>query len=89
MHGARYEVRFEGGRQRRYFADRQQLLRAVLRLSLQVDDPRFEVWEDAGPVELADGRTLGRRFRLSAVLDFRKSDLWDRLAQELEAAGGG
>jgi hypothetical protein len=83
------QLRFDGGRQQRYFSDRRDLLECVLRVSALSADPRFEVWTEGKPVRLADGREAGKRFELSEVLDLSEVGLRDRLQEELEALQGG
>jgi hypothetical protein len=77
------QLRFDGGRQQRYFSDRRDLLECVLRVGSQSPDPRFEVWGEGKPVLLADGREAGRRFELVEVLDLTEEGMRDRLAGEL------
>jgi len=83
------QLRFDGGRQQRYFFDRRDLLECVLRVSSQSPDPRFEVWAEGKPVLLADGREAGKRFELYEVLDLSEEGLRGRLATELHALQGG
>jgi hypothetical protein len=80
-----WQLRFDWGRQQRYFSDRRALLECVERVSRQSPDPRFEVWSEGKPVVLADGREAGRRFELVEVLDLRESSVRERLKTELEA----
>jgi hypothetical protein len=80
-----WQLRFDWGRQQRYFSDRRALLECVERVSRQSPDPRFEVWSEGKPVLLADGREAGRRFELVEVLDLRESSVRERLKTELEA----
>jgi hypothetical protein len=80
-----WQLRFDWGRQQRYFSDRRALLECVERVSRQSPDPRFEVWSEGKPVLLADGREAGRRFELVEVLDLRESSVRERLKKELEA----
>lgn len=79
------QLRFDGGRQQRYFSHRRDLLECVLRVGSQSPDPRFEVWREGKPVLLADGREAGKRFELSEVLDLSEDGLRDRLVTELDA----
>jgi hypothetical protein len=80
-----WQLRFDWGRQQRYFSDRRALLECVERVSRQSPDPRFEVWSEGKPVLLADGREAGRRFELVEVLDLREASVRERLKTELEA----
>ena len=89
MGNAELQLRFDGGRQQRYFSDRRGLLECVLRVSGQSPDPRFEVWTEGKPVLLADGREAGKRFELFEVLDLSNDGLRERLATELNALHGG
>lgn len=81
-------MRFDGGRQQRYFSDRRELLECVLRVGAQSPDPRFEVWGEGRPVLLADGREGGKRFELFEVLDLSQTGLRERLETELRALSG-
>jgi hypothetical protein len=85
MTNGEWQLRFDWGRQQRYFSDRRALLECVERVSRQSPDPRFEVWSEGKPVVLADGREAGRRFELVEVLDLRESSVRERLKTELEA----
>ena len=85
---AELQLRFDGGRQQRYFSDRRDLLECVLRVSAQSPDPRFEVWTEGKPVRLADGRVAGKRFELFEVLDLSEDGMRDRLATELSELRG-
>ena len=78
------QLRFDGGRQQRYFSDRRDLLACVLRVGSQSPDPRFEVWGEGKPVLLTDGSVGGRRFELVEVLDLSTEGLRERLMGELE-----
>jgi hypothetical protein len=80
-----WQLRFDWGRQQRYFSDRRALLECVERVSRQSPDPRFEVWSEGKPVLLADGREAGRRFELVEVLDLREPGVRERLKSELAA----
>jgi hypothetical protein len=86
---AELQLRFDGGRQQRYFSERRDLLECVLRVSGQSPDPRFEVWTEGKPVLLADGREAGKRFVLFEVLDLSEQGLRERLATELHSLQGG
>lgn len=81
----RFQLRFDGGHQQRYFAERRALLECVLRVSTQSPDPRFEIWTEGSPVLLADGREAGKRFELAEVLDLSEAGERERLVAELEA----
>jgi hypothetical protein len=85
MTSGEWQLRFDWGRQQRYFPDRRALLECVERVSRQSPDPRFEVWTEGKPVLLADGREAGRRFELVEVLDLRESGVRERLTAELKA----
>ena len=85
MGKAELQLRFDGGRQQRYFSDRRDLLECLLRVGSQSPDPRFEVWTEGKPVLLADGREAGKRFELYEVLDLSEEGLRGRLATELHA----
>ena len=80
-----WQLRFDWGRQQRYFSDRRALLECVERVSRQSPDPHFEVWAEGKPVLLANGREAGRRFELVEVLDLNESDVRQRLSAELRA----
>jgi len=82
---AELQLRFDEGRQQRYFSDRRDLLECVLRVGAQSPHPRFEVWGEGEPVLLADGREAGKRFELFEVLDLTEDGLRERLADELRA----
>jgi hypothetical protein len=80
-----WQLRFDWGRQQRYFPDRRALLECVERVSRRSPDPRFEVWVEGSPVLMADGRQAGRRYELVEVLDLQDSDVRERLKAELIA----
>jgi hypothetical protein len=80
-----WQLRFDWGRQQRYFSDRRALLECVERVSRQSPDPRFEIWVEGSPVLLADGRHAGRRYELVEVLDLQDSSVRERLKTELVA----
>jgi hypothetical protein len=81
----RFQLRFDGGHQQRYFAERRELLECVLRVSAQSPDPRFEIWREGAPVRLADGREAGVSFELAEVLDLSEDGRRERVVAELEA----
>ena len=85
MGNAELQLRFDEGRQQRYFSDRRDLLECVLRVGAQSPHPRFEVWGEGEPVLLADGREAGKRFELFEVLDLSEEGQRERLADELHA----
>ncbi|MBV9379651.1 MAG: hypothetical protein JOY82_21560 [Streptosporangiaceae bacterium] len=78
-----WQVRFDGGHQQRYLADRQAVLKYVLAVGPRAASSRFEVFAEAGEVRLADGSPGGRRFRLVEVIDLAKPGEIDRLRGEL------
>jgi hypothetical protein len=84
----RWQVRFDGGRQQRYLADRGEVLRYVLAIAPHAASSRFEVFAEAEPVRLADGSPGGRRFTLAEVIDLARPGEADRLRRELAALGG-
>ena len=84
-----WQVRFDGGHQQRYLADRGAVLRYVLAVSPRAASRRFEVFAETGPVRLADGSPGGRRFVLAEVIDLGQPGEADRLRAELEALGAG
>jgi hypothetical protein len=86
---AELQLRFDEGRQQRYFSDRRDLLECVLRVGAQSPHPRFEVWGQGKPVLLADGREAGKRFELFEVLDLAEDGVRERVADELRALDGG
>jgi hypothetical protein len=53
------QVRFDGGHQQRYLADRRAVLRYVLAIAPQAASSRFEVYAEAEPLRLADGSPGG------------------------------
>lgn len=79
-----WQVRFDGGRQQRYLADREAVLRYVLAVGPHAASGRFEVFAEAEPIRLADGTPGGRRFRLAEVIDLGRPGEADRLRRELE-----
>ena len=89
MGNAELQLRFDEGRQQRYFSDRRDLLECVLRVGAQSPHPRFEVWGEGEPVLLADGREAGKRFELFEVLDLSEEGQRERIASELHALQGG
>ena len=88
MGNAELQLRFDRGRQQRYFSDRRDLLECVLRVSAQSPDPLFEVWTEGKPVLLANGRQAGKRFELLEVLDLSEEGLRERLSTELHELKG-
>jgi hypothetical protein len=82
---AEYQVRFDGGHQQRYLADRQAVLRYVLAVGPRAASPRFEVFA-AEPVRMADGSDGGRRFVFAELIDLAKPGEIDRLRAELSRA---
>ncbi|MGH2774949.1 MAG: hypothetical protein ACRDJT_05900 [Actinomycetota bacterium] len=86
---AELQLRFDEGRQQRYFSDRRDLLECVLRVGAQSPHPRFEVWGQGEPVLLADGREAGKRFELFEVLDLSEDGMRDRVADELRSLDEG
>ena len=89
MGNAELQLRFDEGRQQRYFSDRRDLLECVLRVGAQSPHPRFEVWGEGKPVLLADGREAGKRFELFEVLDLSEDGVRERVTDELDALGEG
>ena len=83
MGNAELQLRFDEGRQQRYFSDRRELLECVLRVGAQSPHPRFEVWGEGEPVLMADGREAGKRFELFEVLDLSEDGQRERIADEL------
>ena len=79
----RWQLRFDGGRQQRYLPDRPAILRYVLAIAEQSQDPVFEVWGEGEPVRLADGRAGGRRFVRLEVIDMRVDGAAERVRAEL------
>jgi hypothetical protein len=82
---AELQLRFDEGRQQRYFSDRRDLLECVLRVGAQSPHPRFEVWGQGKPVLLADGREAGKRFELFEVLDLSEDGMRERLVDEIRS----
>jgi len=80
---AELQLRFDEGRQQRYFSDRRELLECVLRVGAQSPHPRFEVWGEGEPLLMADGREAGKRFELFEVLDLSEDGQRERIADEL------
>ena len=78
-----WQVRFDGGRQQRYLADRAAVLRYILAVGPHAASPRFEVFAEAGPVRLADGSDGGRQFTLVEVIDLSRPGEAERLRAEL------
>jgi hypothetical protein len=85
----RWQVRFDGGRQQRYLADRAAVLRYVLAVGPHAASGTFEVYAEGEPVRLADGTPGGRRFALAEVIDLGQPGEADRLRIELEALASG
>lgn len=79
-----WQVRFDGGRQQRYLADRRSVLRYVLDVGPRSLDARFEVWREGEPIRLADGSDGGRRFEFVEVLDLTEPGATERITAELE-----
>jgi hypothetical protein len=80
-----WQVRFDGGHQQRYLADRAAVLRYVLAIGPRAASSRFEVYAEAEPLLLADGSPGGRQFRLAEVIDLARPGEADRILQELTA----
>jgi hypothetical protein len=83
-----WQVRFDGGHQQRYLADRGAVLRYVLAVAPQAASSRFEVYAEAEPVRLADGAPGGRQFALAEVIDLARPGEADRLREELKSLEG-
>jgi hypothetical protein len=81
----RWQVRFDGGHQQRYLADRAAVLRYVLSIAPRAASTRFEVYAEGEPVLLADGSPGGRQFALTEVIDLASPGEADRLRAELAA----
>ncbi len=81
-----WQIRFDGGRQQRYLADRAAALRYVLAVGPYAASSRFEVYAEAEPLRLADGSPGGRQFALAEVIDFARPGEADRLREELGRA---
>ena len=77
-----WQVRFDGGHQQRYLADRPAVLRYVLAVGPRAASPRFEVFAEAEQVRLADGSPGGRQFTLVEVIDLARPGEIDRLREE-------
>jgi hypothetical protein len=84
-----WQLRFDGGRQQRYLPDRRAVLRYLLAIAAQTDDPRFEVWAQDEPVRLADGRSGGRRFVRVETLDLGDPRVAEGVRDELARLSGG
>jgi hypothetical protein len=82
-----WQVRFDGGHQQRYLADRAAVLRYVLAVGPRAASGRFEVYAEAEPLLLADGSPGGRQFRLAEVIDLANPGETERLREELTALG--
>ena len=82
-----WQVRFDGGHQQRYLADRAAVLRYVLAIAPHAASSRFEVFAETDPVRLTDGSPGGRRFALAEVIDLARPGEADRLRRELAALG--
>ncbi len=80
-----WQVRFDGGHQQRYLADRAAVLRYVLAVAAHAASSRFEVYAEAEPVLLADGSPGGRQFSLAEVIDLARPGEAGRLHAELAA----
>jgi len=80
-----WQVRFDGGHQQRYLADRCSVLRYILGVAPHAGSPRFEVFAETEPVRLADGSSGGRQFTLTEVIDLSQPGEADRLRAELAA----
>jgi hypothetical protein len=89
MSGSEWQLRFDEGRQQRYFSDRRELLECILRVGTQSPHPRFEVFREGDPVRLADGRVAGKRFELTEVFDLDDPDAHARLTSELDSSAAG
>jgi hypothetical protein len=83
-----WQVRFDGGHQQRYLPDRAAVLRCVLALAPQAASQRFEIFRDAGQVQLLDGTDGGRRFALAEVIDLGQPGEVQRLGAELAELTG-
>jgi hypothetical protein len=79
-----WQVRFDGGHQQRYLADRAAVLRYVLAVAPRAASRRFEVFAETEPVRMADGSPAGRRFALAEVIDLDRPGEADRLRTELD-----
>jgi len=78
-----FQVRFDGGHQQRYLASRQDVVRYVLAVGPRAASPRFEVFAEGPPVQLASGADGGRRFELVEIIDLARPGEIDRLREEL------
>ena len=87
-HRREWQLRFDEGKQQRYFGERRDLLECIVRVGTQTPHPRFEVWGEGAPVLLADGSEGGKRFELLEVLDLSEPDARDRVMSELETLSG-
>jgi len=87
-HRREWQLRFDEGKQQRYFGERRDLLECIVRVATQTPHPRFEVWGEGAPVLLADGSEGGKRFELLEVLDLSEPDARDRVMSELETLSG-
>ena len=84
-----WQVRFDGGHQQRYLADRGAVLRYVLAVAPRAASRRFEVFAETEPVRMADGSPGGRGFALAEVIDLDQPGEADRLRAELTALAEG
>ncbi|HTS96022.1 MAG TPA: hypothetical protein VMI33_05335 [Streptosporangiaceae bacterium] len=84
-----WQVRFDGGHQQRYLADRAAVLRYILAIAPRAASRRFEVFAEDEPVRLADGTPGGRRFALAEVVDLDRPGEADRLREELASLRDG
>ena len=78
-----WQVRFDGGHQQRYLADRAAVLRYVLAVGPRAASSRFEVYAEAEPLLLSDGSPGGRQFTLAEVIDLARPGEANRLREEL------
>lgn len=81
-----WQVRFDGGHQQRYLADRQAVLHYVLTIGPRAASTRFEVFAEGEPLLLADGSSGGRRFERVEVIDLARDGEVERLREELHDA---
>jgi hypothetical protein len=86
-----WHLRFDGGRQQRYLADRREVLRYVLDIGRQSADPRFEVWAETEPPRTAGGAAAaaGRSFSLVEVLDLSLPEVREQVRAELDRLADG
>jgi hypothetical protein len=77
------QLRFDEGHQQRYFSDRRELLKCVVRVAAQSPEPRFEIWGEGEPIRMSDGSTGGKRFELLETLDLSRQEDKDRVISEL------